>query len=246
MTFKERLEIEHPEKIKEVFAGGCADCPKTYEYEISSAKDCMIDSCEHCWNRKIPVEKFRIGDKVKLRKGLKIDGIYFNNDKATDGITFFDFMFFEGEQEIKEILPNGNVLLSENFYSPVMLEKVEEKGAEREMNKEFTKEDLKDGMLIERKSGDRFLWFNNLSMCIDSFVPNIEEDLKLSCSSRYAIVKIGYPNKEARTLKELLTMDFSIVLWERDKPKIKHMRFSEAISVLKKYYNVDIVQIKED
>lgn len=334
MTFKERLEIEHPEKM---FVGECTGCPQKYNYEISSIKNFIIDDGKggtYCWNRKIPVEKFKIGDKVKLRKGLKIDGIYFNNDKATDGIKFFDSMVFEGEQEIKEILPNGNILLSGNFYSPVMLEKVEEKGSEREMKKEFTIKDLKDKMIIEFRNGERRVFLNNSFCGISSWQSFNEKDYKDNLTHRYDrsldIVRVYnmkegilsrmleepgeliweeeeieislkngnmcmlndgqifmWLNEEPYTktyinsikydrLQELLDnieevrdsksmyanidclfekFDALPLIWKKKRPinkedevapKVKHMRFSEAISILKKYYNVDIVQIKED
>lgn len=33
MTFKEKLQQEHPEYVSDRFAGGCEKCPHTYGYE---------------------------------------------------------------------------------------------------------------------------------------------------------------------------------------------------------------------
>ena len=52
MTFKEKLEQEHPEKVDEGFCGGCKDCPCDYHYE--KKWDCKGISCKECWNRETP------------------------------------------------------------------------------------------------------------------------------------------------------------------------------------------------
>ena len=53
MTFKEKLQMEHPE-IKT--AKECK-CPSDYGYEGYATKvDCLLGNCEACWNREIPFE----------------------------------------------------------------------------------------------------------------------------------------------------------------------------------------------
>ena len=94
MTFKERLQVEHPENIEKTSLVGCMACPSTYGYESEkeSHKSCYSKGgcgCEYCWNREIPVDDFKAGDKVKLREGLVVGEKY-------DGITFLEVMYFEG------------------------------------------------------------------------------------------------------------------------------------------------------
>lgn len=55
MTFREKLQMEHPEYVNEIFSGGCRNCPSTYGYE--EARNCVWESdekCAECWNREMP------------------------------------------------------------------------------------------------------------------------------------------------------------------------------------------------
>lgn len=65
MTFKEKLQIEHPECVNE--EGYCEDCPEDYGYE--TCKECEA-ACEECWDRVIPGTE----DKEMTRDVLK-DGM---------------------------------------------------------------------------------------------------------------------------------------------------------------------------
>ena len=50
MTFKERLQAEHPDKVR------CRGCPHAYGYEQNRAGTdwCAKHTCTECWNREIP------------------------------------------------------------------------------------------------------------------------------------------------------------------------------------------------
>lgn len=61
MTFREKLKMEHPERINPDAAGGCVGCPALYGYEDRSGGCCHKHpgdlfkmSCTDCWNREIP------------------------------------------------------------------------------------------------------------------------------------------------------------------------------------------------
>lgn len=54
MTFKEKLKLEHPEKVSSIYMGGCACCPVYYNYETTKPCDTRRISCSACWNREIP------------------------------------------------------------------------------------------------------------------------------------------------------------------------------------------------
>ena len=55
MTCKEKLAIEHPDKINENRMGGAVGCPSTYGYLDDPHPDfCKGDYCNDCWNREIP------------------------------------------------------------------------------------------------------------------------------------------------------------------------------------------------
>lgn len=61
MTFREKLQREHPEYVDSKWFGGCKSCPAIYGYEAfcESEKNCVPNGgrgCEYCWNREIPTK----------------------------------------------------------------------------------------------------------------------------------------------------------------------------------------------
>lgn len=59
MTFREKLQKEHPEKVTTLAIGGCYECPHSYGYESYDDRPCKHNSavrCRDCWNREIPEE----------------------------------------------------------------------------------------------------------------------------------------------------------------------------------------------
>lgn len=57
MTCREKLKLEHPERIDPDLFGGCDGCPDDYGY-LPVPKLCDPDSkyCTICWDREIPTE----------------------------------------------------------------------------------------------------------------------------------------------------------------------------------------------
>lgn len=51
--------MEHPEYIKEHYAGGCAGCPHNYGY-LPKPDKCSKTTCTKCWDREIPETKLDI------------------------------------------------------------------------------------------------------------------------------------------------------------------------------------------
>lgn len=77
MTFKEKLQMEHPEKVDPSEWGGCVDCPSTYGYEEEAYDLCDLecidssrDLCATCWNREMPEEKSE--SKKAVEHGEKV------------------------------------------------------------------------------------------------------------------------------------------------------------------------------
>ena len=56
MTFRERLQKEHPEYIDCNYLGDCCGCPEDYGYEAEIPRDCSRTKCTDCWDRVIPEE----------------------------------------------------------------------------------------------------------------------------------------------------------------------------------------------
>ena len=62
MTAREKLAIEHPEKLDNLEPGGCMGCPEDYGY-LPDADFCtnsydrygdVFERCKKCWDREIP------------------------------------------------------------------------------------------------------------------------------------------------------------------------------------------------
>lgn len=61
MTFREKLQQEHPNSVNGFVDGGCVGCPHDYGYEAEGAclaisRDARInnEACTECWDREIP------------------------------------------------------------------------------------------------------------------------------------------------------------------------------------------------
>ena len=64
MTAREKLAMEHPEKLDDIEPGGCLGCPEDYGY-LPNADFCksgddrygdLFERCKKCWDREIPEE----------------------------------------------------------------------------------------------------------------------------------------------------------------------------------------------
>lgn len=97
-------------------------------------------------------------------------------------------------------------------------------------------------MLIEVRCGKRYLWINGKPIQIKGFVGYINDDLKNKYNEDYDIVKVGYPNKKADTIEEMLSMDFESVIWTE--PLTKNVTLQEINALLKeKYPDVDVFNL---
>lgn len=102
---------------------------------------------------------------------------------------------------------------------------------------EFTKGDMKNGMLLETREGVRFLWESDKAINLDGHIAFMRNDLKNESDKSFDIVKAGYPNKKAKTIKEMLGMDFSEIIWERqEQPTTKDVSLDEINALLKEKY----------
>lgn len=57
MTCREKLAMEHPEEVSEIFYGGCEGCPGGYGY-AKKPKWCKVDreKCKTCWDREVETD----------------------------------------------------------------------------------------------------------------------------------------------------------------------------------------------
>ncbi len=100
-------------------------------------------------------------------------------------------------------------------------------------NKEFTKADLKDGMVVEYKNGKRRLVIANMLIGEDGFLTldSFRENLENIKFMDHTIVKI-FKIKEAMTFNYILDDDNLKLIWERI--EVKHMTVDEMREELEK------------
>lgn len=61
ITYKQLVELQHPDCIKEICWGGVEHCPKTYGYTLSVCDTTPArNKCKACWNTEIPYPVYAI------------------------------------------------------------------------------------------------------------------------------------------------------------------------------------------
>ena len=111
------------------------------------------------------------------------------------------------------------------------------------VQKEFTKADLKDGMMCERADGIKMLWLNGEMRGINAWCSGTQSDLTNLGGKKLDIVRVGYPDFDKYgPISHALNGNFKEILWERKQEK--EISSEEAFAVLKEHYGCD-VKIKE-
>lgn len=117
-----------------------------------------------------------------------------------------------------------------NFYEQIGYTILEWSDYMKVGNKEFTKADLKDGMVVEYRKGNRFLVFGHklLSSNYFDFTNNIADDLtdKKYKDKDFDIMKVYKVNIEnVKRLSDILKHENLELIWERI--EVKHMTVDE-------------------
>lgn len=114
----------------------------------------------------------------------------------------------------------------------------------------FTKSDLKDGMMLETKSGDRYLWLYGKRRAVFYWASGLTENFEDEATEHpgQEVVKVGYPDtSKGETLRDILENgEFKEVLWVKDwnKEAVKEITAEEAAKLLKeKFPDYDSVRI---
>lgn len=68
MTCREKLKLEYPDCVGEIFAGGCDGCPRDYGY-LALPNYCIggdEEGCTKCWDREVRVDEIKsdIADEI--------------------------------------------------------------------------------------------------------------------------------------------------------------------------------------
>src|SRR5699024_1844528 len=141
------------------------------------------ENCTKCWSEKIPYPviaeavrdgyygfSYYVGDK------FEITGV----EQKEEGGRYMSI-----STNIYFIPSNGDF----KFY----IDENYRKG-EKEMQEEFTREDLKDGMMCEMRDGTRMLWFEGAMRGCDFWCSGTQYDLTGESNRDNDIVKVGYPD----------------------------------------------------
>ena len=111
MTAREKLTVEHPEKLDDVEPGGCLGCPEDYGY-LPNADFCksgddrysdLFERCKKCWDREIPEEmkeekenymseccKETMCTTCIHQDVCSLKGKFLDAQKAVDGLVVYD------------------------------------------------------------------------------------------------------------------------------------------------------------
>lgn len=234
ITYKEYAWLVTPDMVNDIYGGGVLGCPKDHEISNDIIHKCgrrNMTKCNDCWNQEIPypviaeaVRKTEIYPTFKAMLGeeFKVCEVDMNTH-AKMGI---------------RIIVNGFKFWTNHRDFRYYIDKEEKK-----VKKEFTKADLRDGMMCERADGKKMLWLNGAMRGSDRWCSGIQNDLTVDMESGLDIVKVGYPDFDKyATISRALDGDFKEVIWERKQEK--EISSDEAFAVLKEHFGCD-VKIKE-
>ena len=90
------------------------------------------------------------------------------------------------------------------------------------MKKEFTKADLKDGMVVEQKNGERYVIYNGKELSLDGYNPleQFRDDLTNELENLFSIEKVYKLNtKKIYCLNDIFYDENLELVWERNEPK---------------------------
>ena len=233
ITYKEYVWLTHPDHVRSIYCGGVYKCPSYYGISDEDADFCPeFKNCKDCMEQEIPypviaevVRDTYLNSFTKITVGAKY--------KVTDA---------DMEDPVLgvEICVAGYKHWVNNINFRYYIDK-EKKSVK--VQKEFTKADLKDGMMCERADGIKMLWLNGEMRGINAWCSGTQSDLTNLGGKKLDIVRVGYPDFDKYgPISHALNGNFKEVLWERKQEK--EISSEEAFAVLKEHYGCD-VKIKE-
>lgn len=201
MTFKEKLEIEHPEEIREEYDSGCFGCPHDYGYESISESVVNCDvygekGCVYCWNREKEPTKL----KAKLKKEFNWEEFKDVNNKIAvhckieeeakdfckqmhvhgmawcDGVSYLDDTHFNINKKETAYSANGcfcyvNHYKLKGYKILEWSDYMTIENGNEQGKQGFTKADLKDGMVIEQYNKYKYLVIGDRVIGLIGFNP---------------------------------------------------------------------------
>ena len=123
MTYKERLQKEHPEFIDERYRGGCLGCPETHGYEsyegchavVNGRDEITAEDCEDCWNREAATPAVYIAGPITGVKDYREK--FAKAEVATPAVYIAGPI--TGVKDYREKFAKAEVELMKNGYIPL-------------------------------------------------------------------------------------------------------------------------------
>ena len=174
---------------------------------------------------KFKTEKIAVHCKTKEEAKDFCRNMHEHGMKWSDGYSYLDYTNYNNYKDKTYYLGNGCFCSYEyckrNEYT--ILEWSDY------MSKEFTKADLKDGMIVKYRNGEMYLKFGGKLINNDGFeeLSTFDNNLKdVDFSSDYDIMKIYKLNlTKVYCFKDIFTIENIELIWERD--VTKHMTADE-------------------
>lgn len=132
MTCREKLQLEHPNYIKEIYCGGCHGCPSDYGYLPNLHADCPYHvtaaKCRKCWDREIPEKTIGTFEHNGKPIGKVVEATV-----TLDGLEFK----IETINDTTEIDKENNMATTKKTKAELMEELENVKNAKEELEKEL-------------------------------------------------------------------------------------------------------------
>lgn len=182
--------------------------------------------------------KFKVGDKVRVKNDLKTWRKY-GDYTYTEGMRdMFDgkvATIAQVDHGLKHYHLAGDIMCY--CWTDEMLELAEEN--------QFAKADLKNGMIIEHRDGDKYMVIDDRLVQEEGFFPlsDYNDDLTDNKYKKYDIVKVYKPiTDRIFDTYDLFSTDNLDLIWERE--EVKEMTVAEIEEKLG--YKVKVISDKED
>lgn len=242
ITYKEYVSLINNAYIDDSHIGGVIGCPNQYIpfLQPQGVSECVHITCNGCWNREL---KYQVVAKA-IRDGHatteKQFAVYTRGEKVivTD-------VTINGPVHVSNY--NGDIydisdsLSDFSFYINIPSE------SEENMNKEFTKADLKTGMIVEVRNGNKYMVYDNrlLRNQVHLMLNNYNDELNYFYGEDFDIVKcFKIDATYIGCIEDVFkNADDNHILWQRG-PEEKVISSDEAFKILKDHYGCD-VKIKE-
>lgn len=242
ITYKDLIFLLRGRVMKSPL-GGVFGCPGSYLLGLpiitdncrakeNLGKEGFDNSCRECWNAEVPYPVIAevIGDTdfpgvpeeyFEIGKKYLLRNCV---DSETIAIGNENGLYIEGNKK------------GFKFYIQ-----------EEEMKKEFTKADLKDGMMVVERNGYGYIWLYGAKRDDCECFHDTRNDLTSIRGRKHDIIKVGYPKVDSYDLTGVerilcsVNSGFTQIIWEREEKEISS---EEAFAILKQHYGCD-VKIRE-